>query len=145
MTSDPAGLRPAGEPRSADPARRPAPLAEPTPAPTTASSPPPLQQHRIRRTRTGGAWVAAGLFAVVLLLLLIFILQNGQKVTVSYFGATGHLPLGVAVLLAAVLGILLVVIPGTGRIVQLRMTARRHRKSDVSLTAPEPPHAPQPD
>jgi uncharacterized integral membrane protein len=49
-----------------------------------------------------------------LLLLLIFILENGKQVSVTYFGAHGHLPLGVALLLAAVLGVLLVVIPGTG-------------------------------
>jgi lipopolysaccharide assembly protein A len=99
-------------------------------------------QHVVRRTRMGGVWVAAALFAVVLLLLLIFILENGQQVDIAYFGAHGHLPLGVALLLAAVLGILLVVIPGAGRIIQLRRTARRHRKADAS-TAP-PPAAGQP-
>jgi uncharacterized integral membrane protein len=80
----------------------------------------------------GGLWVAAVLSAIVLLLLLIFILENGQRVSISYFGAHGHLPLGVALLLAAVLGILLVVIPGTWRIMQLRITARRHRRLDAS-------------
>ena len=93
------------------------------------------------RTRMGGAWVAAALFAVVLLLLLIFILENGQQVDIAYFGAHGHLPLGVALLLAAVLGILLVVIPGAGRIIQLRRTARRHRKAHASTA---PPGAGQP-
>jgi uncharacterized integral membrane protein len=102
----------------------------------------PDGQHVVRRTRMGGMWVAAALFAVVLLLLLIFILENGQQVDIAYFGAHGHLPLGVALLLAAVLGILLVIIPGAGRIIQLRRTARRHRKAHAS-TAP-PPAAGQP-
>jgi uncharacterized integral membrane protein len=88
-------------------------------------------EHVVRRTRIGGWWVASALFALVLLLLLIFILENGQRANIAYFGAHGHLPLGVALLLAAVLGVLLVVIPGTGRIVQLRMVARRHRRSDA--------------
>lgn len=88
-------------------------------------------QHVVRRTRIGGMWIASALFALVLLLLLIFILENGQRVNIGYFGAHGHLPLGVALLLAAVLGVLLVVIPGTGRIVQLRITARRHRGMDA--------------
>src|ERR1039457_238645 len=62
---------------------------------------PPPAQHVVKRTRIGGVWVASALFAVVLLLLLIFILENGQRVDIGYFGAHGHLPLGVALLLAA--------------------------------------------
>jgi uncharacterized integral membrane protein len=84
----------------------------------------------LRRTRAGGVWVASALFALVLVLLLIFILENSAKVKISFFGASGHLPLGVALLFAAALGILLVVLPGTARIIQLRRTARRHRKQD---------------
>jgi lipopolysaccharide assembly protein A len=83
-------------------------------------------------------WVASALFALVLLLLLIFILENGQRVNIGYFGAHGHLPLGVALLLAAVLGVLLVVIPGTGRIVQLRIVARRHRRIDARRASSAP-------
>ena len=99
----------------------------------------PPRQHQIRRTRIGGVWVASGLFALILLLLLIFILQNGKKVDISFFGANGHLPLGVALLLAAVLGILLVALPGSARILQLRRTARRHRKVDAKAAAAPAP------
>jgi uncharacterized integral membrane protein len=101
-----------------------------------------LPTHGVRRTRMGGLWVAAALSAVVALLLLIFILENGQRVSISYFGGHGHLPLGVALLLAAVLGVLLVVIPGTGRIVQLRITAHRHRRVDAKQAAAVPVPAP---
>ena len=87
----------------------------------------------------GGWWVASALFALVLLLLLIFILENGQRADIGFFGAHGHLPLGIALLLAAILGMLLVVIPGTGRIIQLRMLARRHRKIDANATASSQP------
>ena len=100
-----------------------------------------LPTHRVKRTRTGGIWVAAALFALLLLLLLIFILENGHRVAISYLGAHGHLPLGVALLLAAVIGVLLVVIPGTGRIIQLRVVARRHRRLDAQ-TAAAPPALP---
>jgi uncharacterized integral membrane protein len=79
--------------------------------------------------------VAVGFFAVILLLLLIFILQNGTQVSVSYLGMHGHLPLGVALLLAAVCGVLLVVLAGTARIGQLRATARRHRRVDAKRAA----------
>jgi uncharacterized integral membrane protein len=90
----------------------------------TGSDPTPTGRA-VPRSRIGGLWVACVLFAFVLLLLLIFVLQNGQRAEVSFFGAHGHLPMGVALLLAAVFGILLVALPGTARIVQLRMFGRR--------------------
>jgi uncharacterized integral membrane protein len=93
----------------------------------------------------GGWWVASALFALMLLLLLIFILENGQRANIGFFGAHGHLPLGIALLLAAILGVLLVVIPGTGRIIQLRMLARRHRTIDADAgTGSQPVPAGQP-
>jgi uncharacterized integral membrane protein len=121
----------------------PPPAAAPPAAapPVTAAVP---RQHVVRRTRLGGAWFGFAVGAVILILLLVFILENGHKVDISFFGAHGHLPLGVALLMAAALGILLVVIPGSGRIIQLRRTARRHRKADVKAAAAPaaPPAAP---
>lgn len=86
------------------------------------------RQRGTQRTRTSGIWTAVALAVIVLLLLLIFILQNLQPVTVSYFGATGNLPLGVALLFGAVGGALLVVVVGVARILQLRHQAWRYRR-----------------
>ena len=127
------------EPRSAPtdaPADQPASDTPPQAAPEQAApgQAAPLPDHQIKRTRISGLWVAVGFFAVVLLLLLIFILQNGTKVDVSYMGAHGHLPLGVALLLSAVCGVLLVVLAGAARISQLRATARKHRRADARRT-----------
>jgi uncharacterized integral membrane protein len=128
-------------PQQAAPAQQTAPPQQAAPEPAAppaarpAAAPHPLPQHRLKRTRTGGLWVAVGFFAVILLLLLIFILQNNTDVSVSYLGMHGHLPLGVALLLAAVCGVLLVVLAGTARIGQLRATARRHRKVDAKRAA----------
>ncbi|GAA2855856.1 lipopolysaccharide assembly protein LapA domain-containing protein [Pseudonocardia halophobica] len=80
-------------------------------------------------TRTGGMWVGLILSAVVLLFLLIFILQNLDPVRIYFLGAAGTLPTGVALLLAAIAGVLLVAIPGTARIVQLRRAARKGRRA----------------
>jgi hypothetical protein len=65
---------------------------------------------------------------------------------VSFFGAHGHLPMGVALLLAAVFGILLVALPGTVRIVQLRILGHRRmsRAAAGPLTAPLPPSTDDP-
>jgi uncharacterized integral membrane protein len=120
-------LTPQVPPPPAPPQVEPAPV-EPPPVAAAPVTPQPL---KIKRTRTSGLWVAVGFFAVILLLLLIFILQNGAKVSVNYMGAHGHLPLGVALLLAAVCGVLLVVLAGAARISQLRTVARRHRRADA--------------
>jgi uncharacterized integral membrane protein len=79
--------------------------------------------------------------AFVLLLLLIFILQNGQRAEVSFFGAHGNLPMGVALLLAAIFGVLLVALPGTARIVQLRMLSRRRGSNVAARPSPAQPNA----
>jgi uncharacterized integral membrane protein len=115
-------------------------VPEPAPAPDTSApggpAAPGLPQHKIKRTRISSTWVAITSFAIVLLLLLIFILQNGRTVEVSYFGAHGHLPLGAALLLSAVAGVLLVALPGSARMVQLRITALRHRHDDAAAHSP---------
>jgi uncharacterized integral membrane protein len=96
---------------------------------------PPLPQHKIRHTRISGLWFAVAFFAVVLLFLLIFILQNGKAADISYLGMHGHLPLGVALLLAAVCGVLLTILAAAARISQLRTVARRHRRTDAQRSA----------
>lgn len=100
---------------------------------------PDRTEHRghTTRSRMGGVWVAMIVAAFVLLLLLIFILQNGQRAEVSFLGAHGSLPMGVALLLAAVFGVLLVALPGTARIVQLRLAARR--RAGVAVPAANQP------
>jgi len=101
------------------PASDPAQPQPSQPAPATPPGP-----HAIRRTRTGGAWTGLAAGAIVLIFLLIFILENTQQASIGYFGAHGHLPLGVALLLAAVGGALLVIIPGTGRILLIQLALR---------------------
>ncbi len=115
------------------------PQATPTPAAVPAPTGPqhaaPLPEHKIKRTRISGVWVTVGFFAIVLLLLLIFILQNGAEVHISYLGAHGRLPLGVALLLSAVCGVLLAILAGMARISRLRARARRHRRTDAKRAA----------
>jgi uncharacterized integral membrane protein len=81
----------------------------------------------IPRTRTARAHNALIAGAIVLILLLVFIIENTRSVKISYFGAGFHLPLGVALLLAAIAGALIVGIVGTARIVQLRRRIRGSR------------------
>jgi putative membrane protein len=88
------------------------------PNPTTVST----QSQRAGRTRISAAWVSVMAGAVVLVLLLVFILQNTKSVKVSYLGLVGSMPLGIALLLAAIAGLLL-----AGGVASLRIGQLRHR------------------
>ncbi|HEX9336148.1 MAG TPA: lipopolysaccharide assembly protein LapA domain-containing protein [Pseudonocardiaceae bacterium] len=101
-----------------------APDTDPIPVPA-APTPVEQQQKQVRRTRISGLWAGVTVAAVVLLVLLVFIIQNGQSVTISFFAGHLVLPLGVALLLAAICGVLVLAIPGYGRIIQLRRAIRR--------------------
>jgi lipopolysaccharide assembly protein A len=97
-------------------------------APADAEPTPP--QHTIEPTRTSMVWTMVGIGVVLLVAILVFILQNGQGVRVRFLMANGTLPLGVALLFAALLGALLVLVAGAARVLQLRVVARRHRRTD---------------
>lgn len=64
-------------------------------------------------------WVGLILGALILVLLLVFILQNIGPVDIRYFGWEFSMPLGVAMLLSAIAGILVAGIVGTVRILLL--------------------------
>jgi uncharacterized integral membrane protein len=64
---------------------------------------------------------------LVLVLLLVFILQNTRTVKISYFTATGTMPLGVALLLAAIAGVPLSGVVASLRIWQLRPGPAREK------------------
>lgn len=76
-------------------------------------------------TRASATWVAVIAAMVALVVVLVFILENLRSVKVTFFGAHWSVPLGVDLLLAAVLGGLVVVLVGMVRILQLRREARR--------------------
>jgi len=82
----------------------------------------------LRGSRTSGTWlalIAAGLFLV---LLIVFVAQNTQRVEISFFGWNGKAPLAVAVLAAAVTGVLTTALVGGLRIWQVRRRVRRDRQ-----------------
>ena len=82
----------------------------------------------LRRSLTSGAWFAVVGFAILLLVLVVFIAQNTQDVEVSFLGWDGRAPLAVSLLVATLVGILLAVVAGSLRILQLRRRVRRGRE-----------------
>ncbi len=111
----------------------PTPTKPTTSTPPKPATPPPARRAdpagRARPTRISGAWVAVVASAVVLLFLLVFILQNQAGATITFLGGTSTLPLGVALLLSAIAGALLVALVGAARILQLRREARKRAEA----------------
>lgn len=115
MTDMSAARPPPADANAHEPATAFEPAAPEVGAPTTPAAPDPL-----RRSLTSTIWIGVIVFALVLVLLLIFILQNTQPVEISFFALSGTVSLAVAMLLAAVAGVLLTAIAGSLRIWQLR-------------------------
>jgi uncharacterized integral membrane protein len=94
------------------------------PTATRASSP---ADRQTRATRASAAWAAVIVALLLLVVLIIFVLQNPTPVVVNFLGWSGSLATGMAMLIAAVTGGLLVATIGVARLTQLRMRARRTR------------------
>jgi len=102
-------------------------------SPDSTSPPPPAPPPgpapagpAVKFTRAGALWSALIAGFLTLIVLLIFIAQNTASTPFSFFAWHWSLPLGVAILLAAVSGGLLTVAVGTARMLQLRRTAKKH-------------------
>ena len=119
------------------PATTPAPASSPDAAPVPSSevpagqgnpAPAPSQPRQpVRGTRTGRVWVGICAAALITVALIIFMVQNTHTVQVTFLGLTGSTSLALMLLIAAVGGILLTLILGSARILQLRHEVRRRR------------------
>lgn len=97
--------------------------------PHGAAETPPPPEDAVKFTRAAALWSSLIIGFLILIVLLIFIAQNTDAGTFHFLGWNWTLPLGVALLLAAVGGGLLTVLVGAARIVQLRIAARKNLKA----------------
>ena len=95
--------------------------------PPSAQTPPVVVStpESARFTRAAAVWTALTVGMLILIVLLVFIAQNTTQARFNFLGAHWNLPLGVAILLAAVSGGLITVLAGTARIFQLRRAAKK--------------------
>jgi uncharacterized integral membrane protein len=101
--------------------------AQPGPGQAPVTPPPGINSKgKVRRTRASAWWVGLLIAAVILVALVIFIAQNSATVAIRYLGVDGHVSLAIALVLSAVAGILLVAIPGTARMIQLRRALKKN-------------------
>ncbi|MGY5764073.1 LapA family protein [Brachybacterium sp. DNPG3] len=140
--SDAAPTAPAARPATApDPARtatteQPGTTEKPEKTEKTASKPAtPIVGEADARGggRTAALWISLLLGAIVLVLLLIFIIQNNVTTSFQYLGTQFDLPLGVAMLLAAIAGALVMGLVGSVRIIQLSWSLRKLRKAQEKV------------
>ncbi|ETW24099.1 membrane protein [Mycobacterium gastri 'Wayne'] len=87
-------------------------------------------------TRAGALWSSLIAGFLILILLLVFIAQNTASTPFTFLGWHWSLPLGVAILLAAVGGGLLTVAVGTARIIQLRRVAKKTHTQALRSAGP---------
>ncbi|MBO0865316.1 MAG: DUF1049 domain-containing protein [Mycobacterium sp.] len=105
------------------------PVSPDQPRPTTApnkGATTKSPESPVLFTRAGALWSALTAGFLILIVLLIFITQNTDSAQFAFLGWRWSLPLGVAILLAAVCGGLITVLVGTARIYQLRRAAKKH-------------------
>lgn len=125
-------------PRDDAPRHDATPSSEPSPGPAQPAREAPAERTAPAEVpagggRTAGLWISLILGAIVLVLLLIFVIQNSQKASFEYFTATFDLPLGVAMLLAAIAGALVMALVGSVRMVQMSWTIRKLRKQQEKI------------
>jgi uncharacterized integral membrane protein len=115
---------------STPPGSPPPDAARPDHSPSRKTAPPhsrPLPKDTASAfTRAGALWSSLIVGFLILILLLVFITQNTESTAFTFLGWHWTLPLGVAILLAAVVGGLITVAVGTARIVQLRRAAKKN-------------------
>lgn len=83
----------------------------------------------VKFTRAAALWSSLIFGLLILTILLVFIAQNTESATFAFLGWGWTLPLGVAILLAAVCGGLITVLAGAARIFQLRRVAKKNLKA----------------
>jgi uncharacterized integral membrane protein len=90
-------------------------------APTRPSRHPGLDDHgRVKRTRAGALYAAMAALAVITALFVVFVLQNADSTQIRFLWMEGNVPVAAALLLAAVVGAVLMAVPATIRMSQLR-------------------------
>ena len=103
---------------------------EDTQVPQAPHTDEPVYDQSSNATKQEKSGVSAFVWvALILVLLLVFVMQNNQPVDISYFAWSFSMPLGVALLLAAIAGILIAAIIGTVRIILLGRRLKRAQKN----------------
>lgn len=100
-------------------------LSPATAQPPATTQTAPSTQPAVARTRAASFWVSVVVTALILIALIIFLAQNSREISIHFLGWSGHISQAIALLIAAVCGALIVAIPASIRVVQLRRGAKK--------------------
>ncbi len=98
---------------------------------TTPSAESQNEQHSPQpapKSRMAVVWASLIVGAILLILLLVFVIQNNVSTQFEYFTWQFNLPLGVAMLLAAIAGALIMALAGSVRMIQMGWELRKYRR-----------------
>ncbi|WP_431813799.1 LapA family protein [Kocuria sp. cx-455] len=99
----------------------------------TARATDPTLDGPTKRGVSGIVWAALILGVIILILLLIFIIQNNVSTRFEYMAWQFSLPLGVAMLLSAVAGALVMALVGSVRMLTLSHRVRKLEKERARI------------
>lgn len=99
------------------------------PTPPESVKTPVTPVSEVGFTRAAALWSSLFFGFLILIVLLIFVAQNTESASFAFLGWHWTLPLGVAILAAAVCGGLVAVLAGAARIFQLRRAAKKNLKA----------------
>ncbi len=97
----------------------------------TPSAAPQNEQHSPQpapKSRMAVVWASLIVGAILLILLLVFVIQNNVSTQFEYFTWQFNLPLGVAMLLAAIAGALIMALAGSVRMIQMGWELHKYRR-----------------
>ena len=119
-------------------------MTSPTESPTERKGRRPSHSGALR-TRISWAWATLFVGVALGIALVDFLAQNTRSVRIEFFSASGHVPVAVALLVAALAGAALVLIVGVARMGQLRRGLRSRDVTHQETRAPvsEPGASPQ--
>jgi uncharacterized integral membrane protein len=101
---------------------------EPAPATGNSRGKPAKPKRGPRQTLAGRVWIAIAVAVVLLVLVIIFIAENTRSITINFVGLHGHISEALALLIAVIVGVVITLLVGSTRILQLSLEVRKHRK-----------------
>lgn len=84
---------------------------------------------KVKGSFAASTWVALTIGFLLLIVLIVFILQNQQQVPLNFLAWTVDFPAGIAFLIFAVAGALIMALVGGWRMFELRRQVRKQAKS----------------